>query len=598
MVRSFLTATAIAALIGFLYWPVHAADFVWDDQVCLHTAASLRHGDSWMQFLSADFCDWRNYFRPLVVAMYAAELRIFDVAPGPMHLVSLGVHLLNTLLVGLLARALSPKSYPPLKTDVLAGTAMLLYGLHPALIEPVVWISCRFELVQTTFMLLGLLANARIERLAWRVLAVAACFFLAACTKETAAVFPLLLVLFDWIAMDPAQGKRGLLAQVQTLWQRQWPVYVAVFGAGIAYLALRHAALGFLLDTSGSVPVALSARLQTAAQGLLTYWRILVWPMFGLAPTHFVDLKQFEIFSARALGIDLAALALVLAGVYGTFKRNPFGYAILAVTVALLPVLHILPVQFDPSLYHERYLMPGLALALALLPRMVSTIPLPSARLRPVAIAGVAAAMLWLGIAVINIRVTLPLWSNETKLWQWQLAQDPQSTYAKVNLLGLTMSRGDRIGARKLADELLAETKPCSECMINIASMALEDGDLARAKVALGRFEEAVDPTTRPRILQAFVANTARLREFEHDTQGAAEAYRDAIAMDPLEPTAHMGFALFLARQGKVTEARAALDETLPLWPPDAREKCRQEFERTLAAALKSTPPAPEQHQP
>jgi uncharacterized membrane protein YhaH (DUF805 family) len=166
--------------------------------------------------------------------------------------------------------------------------------------------------------------------------------------------------------------------------------------------------------------VALTVRLQTAAQALLIYWRILVWPMFGLAPTHFVDPKQFEIFSARNLGVALAALALVLAGVYGTLKRNPFGYAILAVTIALLPVLHILPVQFDPSLYHERYLMPGLALTMSLLPRMVATISLPSARLRSVTIAGFAAGALWLGIAVINIRVTLPLWSNETKLWQWQ----------------------------------------------------------------------------------------------------------------------------------------------------------------------------------
>ena len=103
-----------------------------------------------------------------------------------------------------------------------------------------------------------------------------------------------------------------------------------------------------------------------------------------------------------------------------------------AVTVALLPVLHILPVQYDPSLYHERYLMPGLALALALLPRMVAAISLPSARLRTVTIAGFAAGMLWLGIAVINIRVTLPLWSNETKLWQWQAAQDQGSTYARA----------------------------------------------------------------------------------------------------------------------------------------------------------------------
>jgi tetratricopeptide (TPR) repeat protein len=264
----------------------------------------------------------------------------------------------------------------------------------------------------------------------------------------------------------------------------------------------------------------------------------------------------------------------------------------------LLPVLHILPVQFDPSLYHERYLMPGLALALTLLPRMIATISLPSARLRPATIAGVAAGMLWLGIAVINIRVTLPLWSNETKLWQWQAAKDQESTYAKVNLLALATSHSDRISARKLADELLAGKEPCFVCMIDVAALAMEDGDLARAKEALDRAQDAIPTIPQPRLLQSFVLATARLRELEHDSEGAAEAYHDAIGMGPLEPMAHMGFALFLARQGKITEARAMMDETLPLWPPDLREKSRQEFERTLAAAMEPTSPAAEQHQP
>ena len=209
-IRAFLTAAVIVALIGFLYWPVHTADFVWDDQICLHTAASLRHGDSWMQFLAGRFLRMAQLFssaRRRHVRSRTAHLRC---RAGPMHLVSLAVHLLNTLLVGLLARALSPKSDSPLKSDVLTGGAMLLYGLHPALIEPVVWISCRFELVQTTFMLLGLLANARIERLAVRVPAVATCFFLAACTKETAAVFPLLLVSVRLDNDGPGTGQAWL----------------------------------------------------------------------------------------------------------------------------------------------------------------------------------------------------------------------------------------------------------------------------------------------------------------------------------------------------------------------------------------------------
>ena len=595
---AFLTAATVVGLVGLVYWPVHMAAFVWDDQICMNTSASLRHGDSWKQFLSANFCDWKNYFRPLVVAMLAAELRIFDVAPGPMHMVSLGFHLVNTLLVGWLARTLSVEHDNPIKSNALAGAAMLLYGLHPALIEPVVWISCRFELVVTFFMLLGLLANAKIQRVAIRALAVAACFFLAAGAKESAATLPLLLLLFDWIKMDSLQSKRGFLAQLQTLWQRQWPVYTAVLGAGIVYLALRFSALGFLIDASGSAPEALPARLQTVAYTLLTYWRILVWPMTGLAPTHIIDPAQFAIFSAVSVSLDLAVLAILLAGIYGTYKRKPFCNAILAVTIPLLPVLHIVPVQFDPSLYHERYIMLGLALALSLLPRMVSAISLPAAKLHTATIAGFAVGSIWLGMAVMNIRVTVPLWSDETRLWQWEALHNPGSLYAKVNLLALYTDHHNRVHAHKLADELLAETTPCTLCMINVAVQAMDEGDLTRAKTALERAEKTMTPMEEAGLLQGFVLATGRLRELEQDVVGAADAYRDAIAMDPFDTRAHMALALFLAREGKATEARAAMGATLPLLSPDVREERRQYFERTLAAALKSAQPTPAPHQP
>jgi len=598
-VLRFMTAATIVGLIGLVYWPVHLASFVWDDQVCLHIAATLRHGDGWKRYFPSNFCGWHNYFRPLVVAMFATELRIFDVAPGPMHLVSLGFHLMNTVLVGLFTRTLSSESDTPNKSTIFAGIAMLLYGLHPALIEPVVWISCRFEIAQTFFMLLALLANAKIERVAFRALTVAVCFLLAAGAKESAAVLPLLLLLFDWIKADSPQKKPNHMEQLAALWKRQWPVYAAVLGAGFFYLALRFAALGFLVDTSNTPSAALSQRLQTVAFTLLTYWRLLVWPMSDLAPTHLVDPKQFSIFSAANVGVDLAVLAILLAGIYGTFKRNPIGYAILAFTIALLPVLHILPVAFDPSLYHERYIMLGLALTLSLLPRIYSAISLPPANLHRITIVVFSVGILWLGIAVLNIRITLPLWSDEIKLWQWQVAQDPRGAhYAKVNLLALYIDRNDRADAHKLADEFLAEKERCLVCMLNVAGLAMSEGDLEVAKTAMTRAKDAIAPTTDTTIWQSFILNTARMRELEHDDVEAAEDYRNAIAMDPLDPKAHMGFALFLARQGKVTQARAAMDETLPLWSSDVREQHRERFERTLSASIKSAQHSQMQRQP
>jgi hypothetical protein len=590
-----LTTATVLCLVGVVYWPLHLADFVWDDQVCMHDAAWLRQGDVWNRFISTDFCGWKNYFRPLVVALFSIELRAFDATPGPMHLVSLALHLANIVLVGLLAKTLSDERGKPGKTNLLACAAMVFYGLHPALIEPVSWISCQAELVLTFVVLVGVLANAQIQRVGLRAVGVAACFFLAATAKESAITFPALVVLFDWIGMEPQQRERGFLEQVRFLLRRQWPVYVAILIAGMAYLALRHIALGFLLNNASSAPLPLAAQLQRVAYTLFTYWRSLIWPMTGLAPTHVVDPRQFETFSLTAAGIDLAGLTLVVAGLYGTFKRSPIGYAILAVNIALFPVLHILPAYFDPSLYHERYLMLGLALALALLPRVASGISLPAAKLR-IATAGCAGViLLWLGLAIVNIRVTVPLWANGIRLWQWDLTQNPHSQIAKTNLLALYVDHGDRIHADELADKMLDEEKECSLCLINVAALAITEGDLPRAERALEAAATSIGQRTEPFVWKAFILARGRLRESEHDFVNAAGDYQDAIKLDPLDPKAHMAFALFLARQGNAAEARMALNESLPLLSPDMREVSRQFFELTLAAGTKPAQLAPVQ---
>ena len=133
---------AIVAL-AVIYWPASHGGFVLDDSTQLHDEAWLR-GKDWYVFVFRGFNDWSNYFRPLVVALLAAELRVFDGAAQPMHLVSIGLHLSNTLLVGLLARHACKGYDAPAYS---ATIPMLVYGLHPALIEPANWVGLQFDLV-------------------------------------------------------------------------------------------------------------------------------------------------------------------------------------------------------------------------------------------------------------------------------------------------------------------------------------------------------------------------------------------------------------------------------------------------------------------
>src|SRR5262249_53385997 len=155
---------------------------------------------------------------------------------------------------------------------------MLFYGLHPALIEPVVWISAQFDLLVTFFTLASVLLNRTLRSLWIRALAVAFCFFLAACAKESAITIPLLLLLFDWMGVD-AGHPRDWTGQLRALFQRQWPVYASILTAGACYLALRYWALGMLVHPITREPMLSLERWQTISFTYLTYWRILAWPM-------------------------------------------------------------------------------------------------------------------------------------------------------------------------------------------------------------------------------------------------------------------------------------------------------------------------------
>jgi tetratricopeptide (TPR) repeat protein len=581
-----LSFTAILCLVGLIYFPVSQAGFVWVDKIIFHDTAWLRFGDEWKGFIFHNFYEWTNYFRPLVVALFVLEVRMFDVSASPMHLVSLAFHLANTLLVGLLAWNLRDTKQTT-RLHVVCF-AMLVYGLHPALIEPVVWVSCQFELLVTFFILLTLLINSTVQRATVRAVLVGFCFFLAACAKESAISAPLLLVIFDQLRAHIDRRDDSWKEQIRNVWKQQRLVYAGILFAGFIYLAARYASLGFIVQPTGGPSVFSFARLQEICDVYLTYWRILIWPMTGLGPIHQVDSRQFMTLTPQMLAMDLVAITIVVAAVFLAWKRKVSGAFLFAITAALFPVLHVVPVAFDESLYHERYAMTAVAMGCALLPSMFMTFFLPSARWKRFGVA--FAVMGWLVIAVLNIRVTVPLWSDETKLWQWVLRENPDSITAQSHLLTTYMEASDP-RAREVAKRMMTENTQCSMCMVNIAYLAVSDGDVQSAIAALDAAKRL--SFTRPQdsdFVQAFVLATGQVRELQNNLPEAEEAYRDAISMEPFDPLAQMDLALLLVRKGEIQRGHSEMQRALSLFAPDEREGRRRAFEAALSARDKQSP--------
>ena len=581
---TYCVAGIALVVIASVYWPVVHADFVWDDRLDFRDMAWLRHGDEWKHFVFRDYNGWTNYYRPLVVAFLTLQVRLFDGAPSPMHAVSLGMHLLNTLLVGLLSwRCSAAATSAPKRTYFLAAS-MLLYGLHPVLIEPVSWISSQFDLVVTMLTLLGLLANTNIQRAPVRAPIVSILFFLAACTKESAVSLPLILLVFDW-ALLSRRHEETTCSAIRVLVSRNWLVYIEMFFAGLVYLAFRHWAIGKIVNPFAGSSSSVFGRVQEVCFIYLHYWKTLLWPMSGMSPIHRVDLQLFNMVSMSSMLVDTAAIGIVAAGLFLALRRSSAaGCMILAVTAALLPVLHIASVNFDSSLYHERYAMTALAAICAMLPLLQQRVPIISNRTQRAFMLSATVIFFWLAFAVINIRITLPLWSNNVNLWSWALAENPDSIEAEDSLLSAYVDSKDYADAHKLIDRLLAEHAQCTNCMLNAAILAVAENDPARASTALEEVKNSKELVADKQMFRMYLLTTGEMLVLQGHLEDAEQILRAAMKMDPLDPQPQLSLAMTLALQGKKDEAHSVGESGIALLPPDERDPRRKELDKAIAS--------------
>lgn len=548
-------------------------------------SGGLRHGNDWQHLIFRGFNGFVNYFRPLVVALFTLEVRAFQVTPGPMHVISLMVHIVNTLLVGLLAMHLSAGESRSGQHWFVMTLAMLLYGLHPLLVEPVVWIDCQFDLIATLFMLLGLLLNASLKRNFPRMLAVALCFFLAACSKESAAPFPLFIVVFDWLKL-PISKSTPKLAQLQSLISRNWPVYVLTLVAGITYLFLRHWALGSLALEAGTDQLPALPRAQQASFLYLRYWRMFFWPMTGMGPLHPIDSIQFFNFSSMSILRDVGAVSMVLIGFILTLRRSFTGGLILVVTFSLLPVLHVLAANVDASLYHERYAMTALAIACAMVPGCLQETPIP-ANIRDVcSIAALVALAAWIALSIMNIRQTIPLWSSQLKLWEWAYQENPTYVGAKDQLITAYIGAGKNEKATYIINDVIARSENCPMCMLNGASMALKEGKADLAEFYLSKIKNPNELRFNNATYDFYLIDQAEVLILRNRAAEAEPILRQAIAADGSDPEPQFTLAVALALQGKILAAKSAQKSAMSLYVPDGTERARRE--ETFTALLDS----------
>jgi hypothetical protein len=483
LLRPLFSAAIVGGVAFLVYLPALSGGFVFDDSMLLVENEHVHSLESPGRFFADPDTLSRHgalhSYRPLRTLMFAVEWSLFGDRPFGYRLVSALLHALASVAVLLLLRR-----WTALPRGALLGA--LLFAVHPIGTECVPWTSIQGDILMVAALLLALLCLD--EPRPGRVIAGAALFAIAAGSKESAVVLPVLL-LIRWHLLPRSEGS-----------SRRWVVSLTVLIVlGIAYTVLRQAMVTSVAsETAAHRPFYGGSWWATAGaflSGCLYYAGTLLFPIqmtvrwAPCAPPAGAG-EVLLLLGGIALVLGLVTAAVVWR------RRCPHGSSgLLMALVSLGPASSLLVPL--PAMTEVRYLYPILPfLVLALVPA------LERVRLRP-------ALLMLIALAALTVKRERE-WESPDALWTAALDR-PRSTpeaIFNVGVIRLDAARGHldagraRAGLRDLHEArglLLAyaerrlpearfmapeERRDLSRCLADTADLLL------RAGLA----SEAVDP--------------------------------------------------------------------------------------------------------
>ncbi len=371
----------IAALLvtTLVYWPGLSGGYIFDDypNIIENPALQVQHAD-WATLKAAALSSPSSEFhRPLSSLTFVANYMTTGLAPFGWKLTNLVIHLLNGVLVYLLARALlcaAARGREEPRAGLLAALIAAGWLLLPINLTAVLYVVQRMESLANLFVLLGLLgyvrgrlrmqrdgrgfAGAVASLLVWTAIGLTA--------KETAVMTPFYAALIEW-ALFSARSGRGRRRDRRVLW---------LFALVLVLPGL--AGLAWLLPDLVLNPVAWQARNFTLGERLLSEPRIwfdyLRWIV--LPTPHALSFYHDEIRVSTGLlapWTTLAAilgLALLVALIAFLRARAPLVALGLALFLgAQLLTGTIIPLEL---VYEQRNYFASFGVLLAMLPLLFS----------------------------------------------------------------------------------------------------------------------------------------------------------------------------------------------------------------------------------
>ena len=255
--------------------------------------------------------------RPFVALTYQVAAQWNAGSPVPQHLVNVGLHAGNALLVLAIAERAAGLSLPS------AVTAAIAFAVLPMQTESVAWVTGRVDSMPAFFYLAAFVLYCR-----WRTegrtslywWSVAACFVALFSKQNTITLAPAL------VAYDIVLGRRP----VRSLWAWLRPYLPFVLLTG-GYLLLRYEVFGQVARES----MLSTARLDFFAQDVSTHLRRMVFGEPGLA----VSVARAAILVGLCAAAIASVGALLARQAAGRAVRAALYFSVIWLVLGIAPTL-------------------------------------------------------------------------------------------------------------------------------------------------------------------------------------------------------------------------------------------------------------------
>ncbi len=490
---------------------------------------------------------------PITYTSFLIEARLWGTSRGNsaigFRFVNACVHVLAVLALWHLLRRLELPG---------AWAAAALFGVHPAAMATVGWVSQRPILLGTLFGILTLIVFLRLVgvnpvaierhrffRLPDRpALLIALCLALAGATALShpgiaLVLWPITVILVWW--------EKGQLSRRD--WRCTSPLIIT---SGLVLLGW-----GYLLFTRGGAElqireVSFITRPVAAVQQLAFYAFHAVLP---------VQLRfAYEPFRVTTLTAVAAVMAVVIALSIVVWAGRKWGRGVVAACatflVIMLPsLIWVEQAELFGGWVSTHRIYPAVPVVVSAVAAMVASV-LVTRRER----AQVVAAVAVLAVGAGGIHQSW-LYRSQARLWNYVLEHNPSNITAGLRRAEILAGRGEMLVASRVVADLVRNHPNEIEPVVHLAAIELKLRQIDRARPLLFN-ALLMDP-------DHFDANhlMAQLMAESHDSGGALRQYDRALQLRPFDVHLHNNMGRLHVERGELPQARERFERAVELDP-------------------------------